>query len=217
MRILLIEDNRSIIANLKYYFKGEGYEIIGAPSLTEGLDQVIQGGFDCILLDVMMPDGNGFDFYQDRLADRKIPTLFLTAKDEVDDIVTGLRMGAEDYLTKPFSPRELQARIERLVRRGKQGRILKLGKLRYDDEGMRLWLEDQEVDLTGLERKILQLLMENLNRVVTRSYFLERIWEWTGNDVNDNTLTVYINRLRKKIGPERIVTVKGIGYRIDGE
>ena len=144
-----------------------------------------------------------------------IPTIFLTAKDDEDDIVKGLEMGAEDYITKPFSVRELIARINKIVIKKKQNSILKIKDIEFDIDKMVVYKEGKEIQLTSLELKILHLLFLNLNKAVTRNYIIDKIWEWTGNDVNDNTVTVYLKRIREKLGSDIIVTIKGIGYRID--
>lgn len=144
-----------------------------------------------------------------------IPTIFLTAKDEEDDIVRGLEMGAEDYITKPFSVRELIARINKIVLKKKKNLVIKVKDIEFDIDKMVVYKNNDQIQFTSLELKILHLLFINLNKAVTRNYILEKIWEWTGNDVNDNTVTVYLKRIREKLGCDIITTIKGIGYRID--
>ena len=139
----------------------------------------------------------------------------MTAKDEEDDIVRGLDAGAEDYITKPFSIKELIARINKILLRNKKNTIIKVKDIEFDLDKMVVYKEKQEINLTSLELKILNLLFSNINKVVTRNDIIEKIWEWTGNDVNDNTVTVYLKRIREKIGTDIIITIKGIGYRID--
>ena len=167
-----------------------------------------------IILDISLPDGNGFDFYKNVIKNKKIPTIFLTAKDTEDDIVKGFELGAEDYITKPFSTRELIARINRIILREKNNEI-NIKDIKFNFDKMEIYKNNEKINMTSLEIKILNLLFENLNKVVTREYLIECIWNWTGNDVNDNTITVYLKRIRKKIGNDIIITVKGIGYRID--
>ena len=149
------------------------------------------------------------------IKDKNIPTIFLTAKDDEDDIVKGLEVGAEDYITKPFSIRELIARINKIRLRNKKNSIIKVKDIEFDIDKMVVYRDGKEINLTSLELKILNLLFMNLNKVVTRNYIIEKIWEWTGNDVNDNTVTVYLKRIREKLVTDIIITIKGIGYRID--
>ena len=170
---------------------------------------------DLIVLDISLPDGNGFTLYEKYIKNKKIPTIFLTARDDEDDIVKGLELGAEDYITKPFSTKELIARINKIVARSKQNLILKVKDIEFDIDKMAVYKNKEQIQLTSLELKILSLLFSNINKVVTRNYIIEKIWEWTGNDVNDNTVTVYLKRIREKLNSDIIVTIKGIGYRID--
>ena len=139
----------------------------------------------------------------------------MTAKDDEDDIVRGLDAGAEDYITKPFSIKELIARINKILLRNKKNTIIKIKDIEFDLDKMVAYKDKKEINLTSLELKILNLLFMNLNKVVTRNDIIEKIWEWTGNDVNDNTITVYLKRIREKLGTDIIITIKGIGYRID--
>ena len=124
-------------------------------------------------------------------------------------------MGAEDYITKPFSIRELIARINKILLRNKKNSTIKIKDIEFDIDKMVVYKDGKEINLTSLELKILNLLFMNLNKVVTRNYIIEKIWEWTGNDVNDNTVTVYLKRIREKLVTDIIITIKGIGYRID--
>ena len=162
-----------------------------------------------------LPDGNGFDLYKDTINKLTIPTIFLTAKDEEDDIVKGLELGAADYITKPFGIKELIARINRILKNKKENTILEIEDIKFDMDKMAVYKAENQVNLTSLELKILHLLFLNLNKVVTRENIIDKIWYWTGNDVNDNTVTVYLKRIREKLETNIIVTVKGIGYRID--
>ena len=152
-----------------------------------------------------------------KLLNRKINTIFLTAKDDEDDIVRGLELGAEDYITKPFSTRELIARINRIILKENKNLVVKIKDIQFDIDKMEVFKNSTEVNLTSLELKILHLLFNNLNKVVKRDEIIEKIWEWTGNDVNDNTVTVYLKRIRKKLDSDIIKTIKGIGYRVDTE
>jgi DNA-binding response OmpR family regulator len=144
-----------------------------------------------------------------------VPTIFLTAKDDENDIVKGLELGADDYITKPFSTRELIARINKIVLKGNKNLKIKVQDIEFDLDKMAVYKNGQEVILTSLELKILNLLFTNINKVVKRDDIIEKVWEWTGNDINDNTVTVYLKRIREKLDSNIIKTIKGIGYRVD--
>ena len=168
-----------------------------------------------IILDVSLPDGNGFELYEKNIKKLNIPTIFLTAKDEENDIIKGLELGAEDYITKPFSAKELMVRMKKILLRQKKNTILKVQDISFDIDKMVVYKNEEKLELTSLELKILHMLFLNMNKVVTRNDIIEKIWEWTGNDVNDNTVTVYLKRIREKLQTDIIITIKGIGYRID--
>ena len=170
---------------------------------------------DLIILDVALPDGNGFDLYQNTIKELNIPTIFLTARDDEIDIVKGLELGAEDYITKPFGTKELLTRIKKILLRQKKNTILTVQDISFDIDKMVVYKNNEPIDLTSLELKILHMLFLNLNKVVKRDDIIEKIWEWTGNDVNDNTVTVYLKRIRGKLQTDIIITIKGMGYRID--
>ena len=216
MNILLIEDNLNIIKGLKYTLEKNNYQLNFLTTIKEATDFLkVKPHIDLIILDVTLPDGNGFDFYEFQLKNLAIPTLFLTAKDEEDDIVKGLNLGAEDYIIKPFSTKELLARIKRILLRYKKQGLITVKDITFDLNKMVVFKNQQIIDLTSLELKLLHLLFINLNRVVSRSTILSYIWDWTGNDVDDHTVTVYFQRIRNKLQTDIITTVKGIGYRID--
>lgn len=216
MKLLLIEDDIDITNNLKLLLKENNYEFDNAYNITEGINK-LSNNYDLIILDVSLPDGNGFSFYKNHLLEKNIPVVFLTAKDDEDDIVNGLELGAEDYITKPFSSKELLARIKRILLKKEKNKIIEIDNIKFDLEKMKVTKNNKEVKLTSLELKILYLFFNNLNRVITRESIIENIWNWTGNDVNDNTVTVYLKRIREKLGDNIIITVKGIGYRVDYE
>ena len=153
--------------------------------------------------------GHKKGFYEKYIKEKNIKTIFLTAKDNEDDIVKGLQL-ADDYLTKPFSTKELLARINKIITKNNTNYII-VKDIKFDFNKMTVYKQDKQVMLTSLELKILQLLFNNLHRVVTRDYLIESIWNWTGNDVNDNTITVYLKRIREKIGNNIIKTIKGTG------
>lgn len=215
MGILLVEDNEILAKGIIYSLEQEKFEVIHKTNVKETIKFLEREKTKLIILDISLPDGNGFDLYEKNIKDKNIPTIFLTAKDDEDDIVKGLEAGAEDYITKPFSIRELIARINKILLRNKKNSIIKVKDIEFDIDKMVVYKEGKEIQLTSLELKILHLLFLNLNKAVTRNYIIDKIWEWTGNDVNDNTVTVYLKRIREKLGSDIIVTIKGIGYRID--
>lgn len=216
MQILLVEDNEMVAKGLIYSLNQNGYEVIHKLNANQTISFLKEENKpDLVILDISLPDGNGFNLYETKIKSKKIPTIFLTAKDEEDDIVKGLEMGAEDYITKPFSTKELIARMNKILLRGKNQEI-QVQNIKFNMDKMVVYKEKSIVELTSLELKLLHLLFSNLNKVVTRNDMIEKIWEWTGNDVNDNTVTVYLKRIREKLGDSNIITtVKGIGYRID--
>ena len=215
MNILLIEDNESIIKGLEYAFKQNNFNLVYKSDLKSAKEYLIKNKPNIIILDISLPDGNGYIFYKNNIKEKKIPTIFLTANDDEDNIVNCLEDGAEDYITKPFSTRELIARINRILSKNKINNIIKIEDITFDLDKMEVYKNNDKINLTSLEIKILSLLFENINKVVTRNYIIENIWKWTGNDVNDNTVTVYLKRIRKKLDTDIIITLKGIGYRID--
>ena len=218
MQILLIEDNLTIIKGLTYTLKQNNYEVYACKNLLEAISYLKDNPqLNLIILDVTLPDGNGFTFFTENLKTLNIPTIFLTAKDEEDDIVRGLEIGAEDYLTKPFSTKELLARINKILLRQKHNSILKVGDISFDMDKMLVYKDTIKLELTPLELKLLHLLFLNLNKLVSRNTILDKIYEWTGNDVDSHTITVYFQRIRQKLGTGIISTVKGLGYRIDYE
>lgn len=215
MEILLVEDNEILAKGIIYSLEQEKFEVIHKTNVKETIKLLEREKTKLIILDISLPDGNGFDLYEKNIKVKNIPTIFLTAKDDEDDIVKGLEAGAEDYITKPFSIRELIARINKILLRNKKNSIIKVKDIEFDIDKMVVYRDGKEINLTSLELKILNLLFMNLNKVVTRNYIIEKIWEWTGNDVNDNTVTVYLKRIREKLVTDIIITIKGIGYRID--
>ena len=216
MKILLVEDNETIAKALKYALEQEKYKVIRTENIKETL-QCLNQKIDLIILDVSLPDGNGFELYEKTIKKLNIPTIFLTAKDEENDIIKGLELGAEDYVTKPFSAKELIVRMKKILLRQKKNTILKVKDISFDIDKMVVYKNEEKLELTSLELKILHMLFLNMNKVVTRNDIIEKIWEWTGNDVNDNTITVYLKRIREKLQIDIIITIKGIGYRIDEE
>lgn len=217
MQLLLVEDNELIAKGLIYSLEQKEYKVIHTMNIKETLEIIKVKNIDLVILDISLPDGNGFDLYKNNIKDKNIPTIFLTAKDEEDDIVKGLELGAEDYITKPFSTKELIARINKILLRQKKNLIVTIKDISFDMDKMVVYRNNQKIELTSLELKILNLLFLNLNKVVTRNDIIDKVWEWTGNDINDNTVTVYLKRIREKLKTNIIITIKGIGYRIDEE
>ena len=215
MRILLVEDNKNIVDGLIYAFKINNYQLDYTSSVKDTLKYLEDNIPEVIILDVMLGDGNGFDLYSNHIKELDIPVIFLTARDDEDDIIKGLNLGAEDYMTKPFSTKELLVRVNKIILRKKKQSIIKVEDLYFDIDKMIVKKNDEEVKLTSLELKILQLLFINIGKVVRRNTLLDKICEITGNDVDDHTLTVYLKRIREKLGTDIIITIKGIGYRID--
>ena len=218
MNILLIEDTESIIKGLTYSFEKNNYNLTVKTTIKDSKDYLINNSdIDLIILDITLPDGNGFELFENTIKSLKIPTIFLTAKDEEDDIVKGLNVGAEDYITKPFSTKELMARVNRILLRTKKQSIIKIKDISFDMDKLVLTKDTAPIELTALELKLVNLLFNNLNKVVSRNVILDKIWDWTGNYVDDHTVTVYFKRIREKIGTDIITTIKGMGYRIDEE
>lgn len=215
MEILLVEDNLVIVKGLEYSFKQERYNLNVATNLKQAAKIIEDKKIELIILDIALPDGNGLDFYENTVKSLNISTIFLTAQDDEETVVNGLNLGADDYITKPFSTKELFARINKIVLRNKKNTIIKIGNIKFDMDKMIVYKDEQIIELTSLELKILHLLFSNLDKVVKRDDIIDKIWEWTGNDVNDNTVTVYLKRIREKLDTDIITTAKGIGYRID--
>jgi len=218
MNILLVEDIESIIKGLTYSLEKSNYKLVIKTTIKDTKEYLLSNtNIDLIILDITLPDGNGFDLFVNTIKNLKIPTIFLTAKDEEDDIVKGLDIGAEDYITKPFSTREVIARINRILLRCKKKSIIKIKDISYDMDKLVLMKNNTPIELTALELKLVNLLFVNINKVVSRNVILGKIWDWTGNYVDDHTVTVYFKRIREKIGTNIITTIKGMGYRIDEE
>lgn len=215
MKILLVEDNQSIIEPLLFSLKEEKYKPEYKTNIKDTKEYLKTNKPDLIILDLTLPDGDGFFLYDNIIKPLNIPTIFLTAKDDEESIVKGLTMGADDYITKPFSTKELLARINRILLRVKKQNIIQINKIKFDIDKMQCFKDNKEINFTSLEIKLLYLLIINKNKTISRNIILDKIWELTGNYVDDHTVTTYLNRIRKKLGINIIKTVKGIGYRID--
>lgn len=218
--ILLVEDNETIVMGLKYSLEQEEFKVLSASGLIECKQILNKEKIDLLLLDISLPDGNGFDICKDIKQKLDIPVIFLTAQDEEISIVRGLDLGADDYIVKPFRTRELISRIKSVLRRynkkEENTNIIQYKNIKIDTNLAKVYRDNEEIVFTSLEYKILLLLFTNQNRLITREELLEKIWDIAGNFVNDNTLTVYIKRVREKLGDENIIkTVRGLGYRIE--
>ncbi|PWM39039.1 MAG: DNA-binding response regulator [Clostridiales bacterium] len=218
-KILLVEDDRSIVASLTAFLREEGFEVDSANGQKSALEKLAGGGAELVLLDVSLADGNGFALCSAIKKNYETPVIFLTASADEYSAVTGLDLGADDYINKPFRPRELVSRIRSVLRRSRPvGGVLELGPLRVDPEKAQVRKNGQEIFLSALEYRLLLVFLNNRGIVLSRSRLLEEIWDIAGEFVNDNTLTVYIKRLRDKIeddpqNPALIRTVRGLGYK----
>lgn len=226
MKICMIEDDITIAEALTYTLEKEGYHVYTAGSVTEALHYIGNRATDLFLIDVMLPDGTGYEicrkiktFHEDK------PVIFLTACDEEANVVMGLDLGADDYITKPFRVRELLSRIQSVMRRYKyitpDTNVYQFKNINVSLKDAKVLKGNEEVSLTALEYKLLLILITHKGSVITREQLLDHIFSLTGEYVNDNTLTVYVKRLREKLEedpgtPELIKTVRGIGYQIEG-
>lgn len=217
MDILLVEDNENIVNGLEYAFSKNNYNLVSKTNIKSAVEYLNVEKPELIILDVSLPDGNGFDLYKSAIKEKEIPVIFLTARDDEDDVIKGLSLGAEDYMTKPFSTKELLVRVRKIILRNNKISVINVKDISFDLNKMIVSKNGKEIDLTSLELKILHLLFNNIGKVVRRNTILDKIWEWTGNDVDDHTITVYLKRIREKLGTNIIITIKGIGYRIDEE
>ena len=217
IKLILVEDSPMIIRGLQYTLEQAGYEVTVCMSAHMAEDRLDRMHFGVAILDVNLPDGSGFDLCKRLKAETDTPVIFLTARDEENDVVLGFELGADEYILKPFRNRELTSRIENVLRRtGKTRKTLSAGDVEIDVEKDLVTVRGEEVEFTQLEYKILYMLMQNAGQTVTREQILDRIWDIAGNFVEDNTLTVYIKRIREKLGDADVIrTVKGIGYRVD--
>ena len=220
-KILLVEDNETITKGLKYSLEQENFEVETALNIVIAKTKITKEKFDLYLLDISLPDGDGYEICKYIKSKEDVPVVFLTAKDEESNVVQGLDMGADDYVTKPFRTRELISRIKSVLRRYYHEEIkesqIKCGNIIIDNNKGEVYQDGNKIFFTSLEYKILYLLLSNKNILVTREQILDRIWDVAGNFVNDNTLTVYIKRIRNKLDDKEgkiIQTVRGIGYKV---
>lgn len=225
MRILLVEDDRTIASGLEYSLTEEGYETVVCANVLSAKKELDKTDFDLCLLDLTLPDGSGYEVCRMVKERGDVPVMFLTACDDEVNVVMGLDMGADDYVTKPFRIRELMSRIKSVLRRYGKSESAKtmfiLGNVRINTLEAKVYKNDREVLLTALEYRLLLTFAGNEGQVLSRGQLLEGIWDVAGDFVNDNTLTVYIKRLRDKLEdnpqePVLIKTVRGLGYKLEG-
>lgn len=224
-RIMLVEDDKTIVLGLEYFLKQEGYDVIVCYDVKSALKVIDTQKYDMAILDLSLPDGNGYDVCAAIRQKDNIPVIFLTACDEEVNVVMGFDIGADDYVTKPFRVRELLSRIKSIFNRVGRGeknkKEIKIHNVTINTATCKVMKNNDEVMLTALEYRLFLTLVNNEGQILTRNQLLEGIWDIDENFVNDNTLTVYIKRLRDKIeddsqNPKIINTVRGIGYRIGG-
>lgn len=223
--LFLLEDDISLIDGLQYSLNKNGFQVDVVRTVKEAKEHLAEiGKYDLLILDVTLPDGTGFDICEwVRKRDTMMPIIFLTASDEEVNIIRGLDCGGDDYVTKPFKLGELCSRIRALLRRAgrtnqEDGNLLECGDVSIDLLGSRVFLKGTLLDLTNMEYRLLCLLVKSANRVVSRDMILNDLWDGTGNFVDDNTLSVYIRRLREKVEsdashPQHLITVRGFGYQ----
>ena len=219
MRILIVEDNYIVADGLKFSLEYEGYSVSIATNTESCYVEIKKCNYDLIIIDIMLPDGNGLELCREIKSKINIPIIFVTAKDTEEDIIKGLNIGADDYIIKPFRIRELIARIQNAIRKYKRENIIEINNVIFDIDRRVIIKNNQEITLTTLEWEILITLLNANGKVVTRDRMLDISYNKKGNIINDNSLTVYIKRLRQKIeddinNPSIIKTIKGVGYKI---
>ena len=224
-KILLLEDDISLVDGLQYSLKKNGFETEIVRTVSEALNSIGNiGKYDLLILDVTLPDGTGFDVCEAvRRQGQQVPIIFLTASDEEVNIIRGLDSGGDDYITKPFRLGELCSRIRALLRRAGVSNadnttVIECGDITIDLLGSRALLNGKNLELTSAEYRLLCLLVRNVNRIVTREIILSELWDEAGNFVDNNTLSVYVRRLREKVEadpshPRHLITVRGFGYQ----
>ena len=223
IKILLVEDDKGIVSNLTEFLTSEGYEVKGVSGQSEALRLVNTESFVLALLDVSLEEGNGFSLCSAIKKEHSLPVIFLTASSDEYSTLTGFTLGADDYIAKPFRPRELVTRIKNILRLTKgTGAVIKIGDVVVDTVKGTASKNGSDLYLSALEYRLLLVFLNNRGIVLTRQQLFEAIWDISGEFVNDNTLTVYIKRLREKIeedpqSPKIIKTVRGLGYKVDAQ
>lgn len=223
MRVLVIEDDRIIASGLEYSLQQEGYNVVLAYSCQESYQKLLDKSYDLCLLDITLPDGNGYEICKTIKKTYDIPVIFLTALEDEVNVVMGLDLGADDYVVKPFRIRELMSRIRSVLRRYHrevEENVIRIGEIEVHIRENRVYQNKIEIILTAMEYRLFMQLLNHRGQILTRNQLLEGIWDVSGDFVNDNTLSVYIKRLRTKLGddlsnPSLIKTVRGIGYCIE--
>ncbi len=220
-RILLVEDDRDIVSALSEFLGSEGFTVKSVSGQREALDIISRIQFDIVLLDISLSNGNGFAVCSAIKSEKGLPVIFLTASGDEYSTVSGFEVGADDYISKPFRPRELVSRIRNVLRlTGGSGGVTQLGDVIVDTVKGTASRDGNDLYLSALEYRLLLVFINNRGAVLSRTQLLEAIWDIAGEFVNDNTLTVYIKRLREKLerdpqDPQIIKTVRGLGYRLD--
>ncbi|NLW78668.1 MAG: response regulator transcription factor [Ruminococcaceae bacterium] len=220
-RVLLVEDDRDIAAGIVYSLEVEGYTVDHSENCARAYEALAAQRFDLLLIDLGLPDGSGHDVMRFARKDSAVPVIFLTARDDEANIVMGLDMGADDYITKPFRVRELMSRIASVLRRSGQAAVeeLAFGPLVIRPGRAQVLIHGEEVLLTAMEYRLLLNFAARPGQLFSRSQLLETLWDVDEAYVNDNTLSVYIKRLREKLAPAapavEVVTVRGLGYRLN--
>lgn len=223
MDIFLLEDDEAIGIGLTYSFENEGYNVTLAKSVKEAEKIIDEKEFSLYILDLTLPDGSGYDVCKRIKAKGDLPVIFLTAYDDEVNVIMGFELGADDYISKPFRVKELMLRIKSVMRRYSNETsdgIIKINNLKINTNEAKVYKNNEEIILTAMEYRLLLILLSNRGKVLSRTALLENIWDVAGDFVEDNTLTVYIKRLRDKIEedpakPEFIKTVRGLGYVIE--
>ena len=219
-RVFLVEDDKAIAKNLNLLLRAEGFTVTHASTREEAFNVLDGNKFDLALIDISLPDGNGFTVCTEIKETQDIPVIFLTASGDETSVVTGLNLGADDYIIKPFRPRELIARIRTALRKiGRAPSVFEIKGLHIDTTSGVVKKDGNEVFLSALEYRLLLVFINNPTSILTRSRLLDELWDAAGKYITDNTLTVYIKRLREKIendpvNPQIILTVRGTGYRL---
>ncbi len=223
MDIFLLEDDSAIGIGLSYSLKNEGYSVTIAKTVKEALEIIRNKTFTLYILDLTLPDGSGYDVCTQIKKQGDLPVIFLTAYDDEVNVIMGLELGADDYISKPFRVKELLARIKTVLRRYNRDTadgMINIGNIRINTNEAKVYKDSKEVILTAMEYRLLLIFINNRGIVLSRQKLLEDIWDVAGDFVNDNTLTVYIKRLRDKIeedpaSPNIIKTVRGLGYILE--
>lgn len=225
MNLFLLEDDSAISMGISYSLTNEGYSVTAASSVKQGLEIIKNNSFSLYILDLNLPDGSGYEVCKEIKKQGDLPVIFLTAYDDEINVVTGFELGADDYITKPFRLKELSVRIKSVLRRYSKDTthgIINVKNIKINTKEAKVYKDNNEIILTAMEYKLLLSLIKNRGKVLSRTALLENLWDIDGDFIEDNTLTVYIKRLRDKIEeepnkPAVIKTVRGLGYIVDND